>query len=207
MLTEMRLGLAHVRDSPALLAVMTSFVVTILLAFALMVVLPAFAKEALGTGDSGFGVLFGTHAIGGLIAGVAVASKAGSRNLETYLLASSLVLGASVMALAVMPDLVTALAMVLVVGGAAGAFQTLIMAAILRATAPAYFGRVMALTNIGWALNNLFGLLLGIFADATSERASLLVLGGLILVTSAALGAWRSRVAYPSQAEAPAAGA
>ena len=48
-------------------------------------------------------------------------------------------------------------------------FQTLIMAAILRASAPEYFGRVVALTNIGWALNNLFGLVLGLpFAVAAA---------------------------------------
>ncbi len=97
--------------------------------------------------------------------------------------------------MAVMPSFLTAMVMVFVVGGAAGAFQTLIMAAILRASAPEYFGRVMALTNIGWALNNLFGLLLGIAADASSERASLFALGVIIVATSVLLGVWRARVA------------
>jgi predicted MFS family arabinose efflux permease len=195
MLADMRLGLAHVRENAQLLAVMASFVVTILLAFSMMVVLPAFAKDVLGAGESGFGIMFGTHAVGGLIAGVFVASKAGSKSLNAFLLGSSLLLGVSVSLLAFMPDFLTALAMVLVVGGAAGAFQTLIMAAILRASAPEYFGRVMALTNVGWALNNLFGLVLGITADVSSERASLFALGVVILVTSVLLGAWRSRIA------------
>jgi hypothetical protein len=69
------------------------------------------------------------------------------------------------------------------------------MAAILRASAPAYFGRVMALTNVGWAMNNLFGLLLGIVADVSSERASLFGLGVIIVLTSMLLGVWRARVA------------
>jgi predicted MFS family arabinose efflux permease len=180
---------------------MASFVVTILLAFSMMVVLPAFAKDTLGAGESGFGIMFGTHAAGGLVAGVYVASKAGSRRLNAYLLGSSLLLGVSVSLLAFMPDFPTALAMTLVVGAAAGAFQTLIMAAILRASAPEYFGRVMALTNVGWALNNLFGLVLGIAADLSSERATLFVLGVIILATSVMLGAWRSRVARMAVAE------
>jgi len=202
MLGDMRLGLAHVLESPLLLAIMASFVITILLAFSLMVVLPAFAQDVLGAGDAGFGVMFGTHALGGLAAGLVVASKASSRSLNAYLLGSSIILGVSVSVMAVMPDFLTALVLVFVVGGAAGAFQTLIMAAILRASAPAYFGRVMALTNIGWALNNLFGLLLGIAADASSERASLLVLGVTIVATSLMLGVWRARVArLPALAE------
>jgi hypothetical protein len=202
MLADMRLGLQHVMESAALLSVMTSFVITILLAFSMMVVLPAFAKDVFGAGESGFGIMFGTHAIGGLAAGLLVASKAASRSLNAYLFGSSILLGVSVSVMAVMPDFLTALVLVFIVGGAAGAFQTLIMAAILRASAPAYFGRVMALTNIGWALNNLFGLLLGIAADASSERASLFALGVIIVVTSVLLGAWRSRVArLPSLAE------
>ena len=205
MLADMRLGLAHVMENAQLFAVMASFVVTILLAFSMMVVLPAFAKDTLGAGEAGFGILFGTHAVGGLVAGLFVASKASSRSLNAYLLGSSLVLGVSVSVMAVMPDFLTALVMVFVVGGAAGAFQTLIMAAILRASAPEYFGRVMALTNVGWALNNLFGLLLGIAADVSSERASLFALGLIIIATSLLLGAWRTRVSrLPALAEQPA---
>ena len=195
MIGDMRLGLSHVMENAALLAVMASFVVTILLGFSLMVVLPAFSKDVLGAGESGFGIMFGTHAVGGLIAGLFVASRAGSRSLNLYLLASSVVLGVSVSLLGVMPDFATALVMVFVSGAAAGAFQTLIMAAILRASAPEYFGRVMALTNVGWAMNNLFGLLLGILADLSSERATLIALGVVIVATSLLLGVWRSRVA------------
>ena len=195
MLGDMRLGLSHVMENERLLAVMASFVVTILLGFSLMVVLPAFGKEVLGAGESGFGIMFGTHAIGGLVAGLFVASKAGSRSLNTYLLASSIALGAGTSALALAPNLLVALILVFLAGGAAGAFQTLIMAAILRASAPEYFGRVMALTNVGWAMNNLFGLLLGIVADVSSERASLFGLGLIIVATSLLLGAWRARVA------------
>jgi predicted MFS family arabinose efflux permease len=202
MLGDMRLGLIHVLENERLLAVMASFVVTILLGFSLMVVLPAFAKDVLGAGESGFGIMFGTHALGGLIAGLYVASKAGSRSLNAYLLVSSLALGVTTSVLAVAPSFMTGLVMVFLVGGAAGAFQTLIMAAILRASAPEYFGRVMALTNVGWAMNNLFGLMLGIVADASSERASLFGLGVIILLTSIVLGAWRARVArLPSLAE------
>jgi predicted MFS family arabinose efflux permease len=194
-IADMRLGLTHVMENAQLLAVMASFVVTILLAFSMMVVLPAFAKDVLGAGESGFGIMFGTHAVGGLVAGLVLASRASSSSLDAYLLASSVVLGVTVSIMALMPDFLTALVLVFLTGGAAGAFQTLIMAAILRASAPQYFGRVMALTNVGWALNNLFGLLLGIVADASSERASLFGLGVIIVLTSLLLGVWRARVA------------
>jgi MFS family permease len=107
MLGDMRLGLSHVIENDRLLAVMASFVVTILLGFSLMVVLPAFGKDVLGAGESGFGIMFGTHAIGGLAAGLFVASKAGSRSLNTYLLASSLALGVGTSYVNCYPDFVS----------------------------------------------------------------------------------------------------
>ena len=64
------------------------------------------------------------------------------------------------------------------------------MASILRAATPEYFGRVMALTNIGWALNNLVGLVLGIIADLSSERAALFGVGIVLTIVAVGLAAW-----------------
>jgi predicted MFS family arabinose efflux permease len=113
--------------------------------------------------------------------------------LNRLLFVSAIFLGLTVSATAFAPDFRTALVGIFFVGAGAGAFQTLIMAAILRASAPEYFGRVVALTNIGWALNNLFGLLLGIVADLTTERAALCGLGILLASTSVVLWAWARR--------------
>jgi len=190
MFGEMALGVRHVMENRRLKEAMVTFVVVILLGFSIMVVLPAYAKDVLGAGDAGFGIMFGMHAVGGLAAGLTVASKSGSPSIKRYLFVSSLGLGASVSLLGLMPNFAAGVAAIVVVGAFAGAFQTLVMAAILRATTPVYFGRVMALTNIGWALNNLFGLGLGIFADATSERAALVGIGGVIAVASVALALW-----------------
>jgi predicted MFS family arabinose efflux permease len=187
---EMKLGVGHVLENQPLMHAMVSFIVVILLGFSMMVVLPAYSRDVLGAGEAGFGIMFGVHAIGGLIAGLIVASRANSSRLNLYLTLSSVGLGVSISILALMPNFATALVAILFVGAAAGAFQTLIMASILRAAEPAFFGRVMALTNVGWALNNLFGLLLGIFADLTTERAALFGLGVVLALVSLALAAW-----------------
>jgi len=52
---------------------------------------------------------------------------------------------------------------------------------------------IMALTNVGWAVNSLFGLLPGVLADVSSERASLFGLSVVIVAASLLLGAWRAR--------------
>ncbi|HEX5369774.1 MAG TPA: MFS transporter [Dehalococcoidia bacterium] len=193
MLLEMKLGLRHVMERRPLKVAMFTFIIVILLGYSMMVVLPAYAKDVLGGGEAGFGIMFGVHAIGGLIAGVTVAARSNSPRLHVYMLVSSVALGASICVAALMPSFATGLIAILVVGAAAGAFQTLVMAAILNASEPEYYGRVMALTNVGWAMNNLFGLVLGIAADLTNERMALVGLGLLLIGVSILLSIWGQR--------------
>jgi predicted MFS family arabinose efflux permease len=193
MLREMMLGVRHVLERRPLKVAMVTFIVVILLGYSMMVVLPGYAEDVLGGGEAGFGVMFGVHALGGLIAGITVAARSSSPRLNVYMLVCSVALGVSICVASLMPSFATGLVAILVVGAAAGAFQTLVMAAILRASAPEYYGRVMALTNVGWALNNLFGLVLGISADVTSVRASLMGLGLLLIVVSLLLSLWARR--------------
>jgi MFS family permease len=189
-LDDLRLGLRHVLETRRLLEVLVSFIVVTLLAFSIMVVLPAFAKDVLGAGNEGFGIMFGTHALGGLASGLWAAGKTTSPDLKKYLLISSVAVGLSTSAMALTPNLLLALLAIFVVGAAIGAFQTLIMASILHAAKPEYFGRVIALTNLGWALNNLVGLVLGIIADLSSERAALFGAGIVLAVVAVGLAAW-----------------
>ncbi len=190
MLDDMRLGLRYVFETRRLLEVLVSFIVVILLGFSIMVVLPAFSKDVLGAGNEGFGIMFGTHAMGGLAAGLLVASKTSSPDLKKYLFLSSLAVGLSISVMSLMPNFLLGLITIFFVGAAAGAFQTLIMAAILRAAKPEYFGRVIALTNLGWAMNNLVGLVLGVVADLSSERAALFGIGIVMAVVSVGLAWW-----------------
>ena len=190
MLDDLRLGLRHVRGTRRLFEALVSFIVVILLGFSIMVVLPAFSKDVLGAGNAGFGIMFGMHAMGGLVSGLWVAARTSSPGLKKYLFVSSVAMGLSISALALMPSFLLGVVAIFVVGAAAGAFQTLIMASILRAAKPEYFGRVTALTNLGWALNNLVGLVLGIIADATSERAALFGVGIVLAIVAVAIAAW-----------------
>jgi predicted MFS family arabinose efflux permease len=190
MFSDMKLGLQHVLETRRLLEALVTFIVVILLSFSIMVVLPAFAKDVLGAGNAGFGIMFGTHAMGGLVAGLTVAAKTSSPHLKRYLFVSSVAVGLSISVMALMPSFLLGVVAIFVVGAAIGAFQTLIMASILRAAKPEYFGRVIALTNLGWAMNNLVGLVLGIIADLSSERAALFGVGIVLAIVAVGLAAW-----------------
>jgi predicted MFS family arabinose efflux permease len=128
--------------------------------------------------------------LGGLVAGLFVAAKTSSPDLKKYLFVSSVTMGLSISVMALMPSFLLGVVAIFFVGAAVGAFQTLIMASILRATRPEYFGRVIALTNLGWAMNNLVGLVLGVIADLSSERAALFGVGIVLAVVAVGLAMW-----------------
>ena len=66
-----------------------------------------------------------------------------------------------------------------VVGVGGGGFQTLNGAVIAHSADPAYYGRVMSLTFLAFALFSVVALPIGYLADATSERATLGTMGVL----------------------------
>jgi fucose permease len=60
---------------------------------------------------------------------------------------------------------------------------------IVRATEPAYFGRVFSLTMLAFAGFGLMGLPVGLLADAIGERATLAVLSVVVCAIAATIAA------------------
>ena len=74
----------------------------------------------------------------------------------------------------------------LVMGVGAGGFQTLNGAIVSHITEPEYFGRVVSLTFLAFATSSIFALPIGFLADATGERFTVWVTGGLVVLVTAA---------------------
>jgi MFS family permease len=92
-----------------------------------------------------------------------------------------------------MPSFALAILAFGLVGAAGGAYQTLVIAAMLRASEPEYFGRVMSLTTVAWSLTNMFGLVAGILADLSSERIVLAGTGLSVVAVALVLALWSRR--------------
>src|SRR6185436_13822460 len=71
---QVRLGLTHVAENPALLQAMVGFVSITMVGFSTIVVLPAFTQDVLGTGEAGFGTIIGVNAVGSLLAALSLAA-------------------------------------------------------------------------------------------------------------------------------------
>jgi MFS family permease len=190
---EVRLGLQHVVARRRLREATLVFIIVTLLGFSVMVILPGFTKEEFGAGDAGFGIMFGANAIGALVASVWTASLASSKRAPALIVATTVLFGALIAATGLMPTFALAILAFTLVGAAGGAYQTLVIAAMLRASEPEYFGRVMSLTTVAWSFTNLLGLVVGILADLSSERAVLVAVGACVSLAALLLAAWSRR--------------
>lgn len=193
-LQDVRLGFAYVRKNPRLLHALVSFHLVAIFGLSHYVLMPGFAKETLGAGTTGLGLLLGVNALGGLAMSLAVASLADSKRAPWLLSVSSLAFGLSLVTLGLMPNLVTALVAIVFVGSASSAFQTLNNALAVRISDPGYHGRVIGLMFLAWGVMSLVCLPIGYIADLLGERAVISGLGALLCGVTGLLFVWRLRI-------------
>jgi predicted MFS family arabinose efflux permease len=100
-------------------------------------------------------------------------------------LAAPVVFALGLLALAGAPSFPVAVGAMLAIGVGFGALQSLNAAVIVRATEPAYFGRVFSLTMLAFAGVSLVGLPVGALADAVGEPPTIAGLACLVLAITA----------------------
>lgn len=169
------------------------FVTVILAGFPHVTVLPGLLENQLGRPATEVSVLYVWSAIGALGASVAVARLADSARVLVAYALLAFGFGAGLLIIAAAPSKLVAGVGMFAVGACSGGFQALNSAVIARHVEPVYIGRVMSLTLLAFAGFGLMALPFGMLADAVGERATLVVMGLLVLGLSSffSLGLYR----------------
>ena len=182
---ELADGVSYVRQRPEIgLLILTSFAV-VMLAFPYVAFLPTLADEIFKTGSTGYGAMSAVSAVGALGASFLIAGRAGGPQASRVQGIAGLAFGATLGLLAVAPWFAVALVVVMLVGGAASAFQSMNNSLVLGLADLEYHGRVQSLMMLSFSGFGLAALPLGLVADAIGIRATLAAMGG---VTVAAMG-------------------
>jgi MFS family permease len=157
-----------------------------LLAFNFQVVIPVFARDAVG-GDGGtFGLLSALLSLGAVAGSLAVGAIPHPRRL--YLVATATVFAAGLTATAAATTVPLAGAALVLTGAAAFAFITLVSTTLQLHAAPQYRGRVIALFGLVYMGTTPIGSpLTGWIISVAGPRAALLV--GAVACLTAAVGA------------------
>ncbi len=194
-LADLRDGLRYVASHRRLRLLVLFFVAVIMTGFSYITVLPGLVEHALDRSAEAVPPLFFTSALGGLAVTLATARLADSRRAVPLFVAMPFVFAAGLLGVSAAPTYAAGVATMFVVGMGFGGFQTLNAAVIVRATEPAYLGRVFSLSMLAFAGVSLMSLPVGILADAIGERATLATLSGVVLAIALAVGYELRRIA------------
>jgi MFS family permease len=203
---RVRAGIAYIQEKVVLRRLLLAQGAAFVFFAAVIPVEVVYAKETLGTSDSGYGLMLASWGAGMVIGSFVFAAM---RRLSILLLLffSTLAVGAGYLGLAVAPTLALA-CVASVIGGAGNGVQWVSMiSAVQELTAPGMQARVMSvLESIGAAMPGVGFVLGGVVAAAVSPRATFAAAGlgviGILLLVSPALGArWSDQPATTSPEE------
>jgi MFS family permease len=197
---RVRAGVAYLREKVVLRRLLVAQGLAFVFFSAVIPVEVFYAKETLGTSDSGYGLMLASWGVGMVVGSILFAAIRQMR-LGLLLLLSTLAVGAGYLGLAAAPTLAAACA-ASVLGGAGNGVQWVsTISAVQELTAEGMQARVMAvLESIGAAMPGLGFLLGGIVATIASPRVAFLIAGiGVVAIVLLAVpllgGEWGERPA------------
>lgn len=189
---RIRAGIAYLREQVQLRRLLIAQGAAFVFFAAVIPIEVVYAKETLGTGDSGYGIMLASWG-GGMVLGSIAFAAAQRVALPTLLFFSTLAVGAGYLGLAAAPTLAAACA-ASVVGGAGNGVQWVsAISAVQELTAQNMQARIMSvLWSIGAAMPGVGYALGALIAVTLDPRATFLVAGvgilAIALTAAAVLG-------------------
>jgi len=162
--------------------------------------LPIFVSDSLHSSNSAYTILYSVFSLGAVISGLLVAQR-GMVQMR-HILSGAAAFGIAMLLLGFMPNVPTALPMMLLVGMASILYTTATTTMVQVETQPDMRGRVLALqTVLLVGPKAIGGPLLGWLADVLGGRAPILI-GGIVCVLAASFG-YYAMAKYNASADSP----
>lgn len=177
LLRRLRAGLGYIRRSAILRRLLTAQAAAFVFFSAVLPIEVVYAKETLGVGDAGYGLLLGSWG-GGMVLGSIVFAIFRRAPLPALLLFSTLAVGAGYLGMGVAPTLAVACAAAVIGGAGNGVQWVAVVSAVQEMTTDAMQARVMSvLESVAAAMPGIGFVLGGVVATLLEPRATFLVAG------------------------------
>jgi len=189
---RLRAGAAYIRARPTLRRLLSAQGAAFVFFAAVLPIEVIYAKQTLGAGDSGYGLLLASWGAG-MVLGSLIFAAARRAPLPLLLFFSTLAVGAGYLGLAAAPTLAVACAASVLGGGGNGVQWVAAISAVQELTSESMQARVLSvLESIGAAMPGIGFLLGGLIAANLSPRATFLAAGAgviaIVAVSSLLLG-------------------
>ena len=169
----LRAGISHVKGRQVLWAGLLVAVIINLTGFPLHTTLmPIFARDELGVGARGLGMLMSAFGIGGLIGSFVLASRQDLKHAGKFLLFVVVAWHASMIVFSASGSFPLSLAILIFSGMAFSATLVLILTLLLRTALPEYRGRIMGLRVVAIYAHSFGSLNSGAMAGAWGAPAA-----------------------------------
>jgi MFS family permease len=191
MAAQLKDGMSYIAGRRAVWGILLLIAIPSIFARPYVQMMPVFARDVLGLGASGYGVLMAASGVGALVGALMTASLGSSARRGTLLLVVTGGLGASLVAFSASEWLVASLILAVAVGGTATLMMSLANSLLQSVIAEEVRGRVMSVyTLIAGGFMPLGSMVLG--SAGTAIGVPLAVgIGGAITIATAVLCAQR----------------
>ncbi len=194
---QLRAGLQYVRSTPALRTSLLMMIIIGTFAYEFPVALPLFATKTFHGNATAYALMTAAMGLGAVGGGLYTAGRPPS-SLRRLIL-SAVLFGLSMMIVAVAPNLVTALMLLVVVGALSILFISLNNTTTQLTSTPQMRGRVMALWSMAFqGTTPIGGPIIGAIADHSNPRVGL-ALGGASAVVAAGIGVFTAGYRLPKR--------
>jgi MFS family permease len=184
---RVRAGLAYIRGEVVLRRLLLAQGLAFVFFAAVLPVEVVYAKETLGTDDTGYGLMLASWGAG-MVLGSLIFARVREASLAYQLLFSTLAVGAGYLGLAAAPTLALACAASVVGGAGNGVQWVAAISAVQELTAEAMQARVMSvLEAVGAAMPGIGFAVGGLIASLVSPRMTFLVAGSGVIAIVAAM--------------------
>jgi len=186
-IAEMVDAVRYVRARRGLGLVALTTIGVVVIAFPYLTFLPTLADERFDVGAGGYGIMSGVAGLGAVAAGVVTPRRRWvvQRPWATVAV-SGAALGVSLIGLGLAAVFWVALVALLAVGAAGLVFQTTTQSLMLSLSDVEYHGRMQSMVVVGFSGFGLAALPLGLLADAVTLELTLVAMGALVLIVTAA---------------------
>jgi MFS family permease len=148
-------------------------------------IMPVFTERVFEVGASGLGIILSSLGIGALVGSLAVGPFATSSKVDTLQYGSGLGFGLLLVLFGLAPEFTSATVLMFIIGAVSAAFIALNNAVILTATDRPYFGRVVAVYGMTFAVMPIAALPLAWLTEQIGPRPTVVAEG--VVLTLAVL--------------------
>ena len=187
--SELVAGLRYVWGDRRLRTLWLGFVGIVVCGFAFQTLLPGLLSEELDRSPTDIGVIFLTLALAGLLVNLVLAGMVRTGPAWGLLLATGLIMAFGFFLVAFAPNYWLVIAAGVPLGIGRSGFMLVNNTLLMSTADPAFHGRVMSLSMMGFGSQALLAPVWGLVADQLGVRTTLFIVGIVTAAVTAAIGA------------------